>query len=89
MVEDQNWSSRRAQDFRCDIDASRSHEAPADNLWGFSLDDDDDASTESDEDDAEGREMPRLSISESESNDFAPYASKTVSSLLLVSEENS
>lgn len=79
MVEDQNWSSQRAQGFWHDLDAGRSHKAPMDNPWGPLLDDDSDTSSESDRSDDEECEMPGLSISEAESNDFAPYASKTVS----------
>ena len=88
MMEDQNWTSQRAQDFWRDIDASRTHRVPVDDLWGPLPDGDDSSSSESDEDDAGGCEMPRPSISKSGSDDFAPYPSKTISILLLVSEEN-
>ena len=88
MMDDQNWSSRRAQDFQRDIDAARSHKAPADELWGPSLDNDD-PSSESDESDTAECEMPGLTASNSsESNEFAPYASKTVGNPLFVSDNN-
>ena len=78
MVDDRNWSSERAQDFWRDIDAARSDKAPIDDFWGISLDDDD-TSSESGEPDAAECEMPGVTISESGSNKFAPYTSKTVS----------
>jgi hypothetical protein len=88
MMGDQNWTSQRAQDFWHDINAARSHQVPMDDLWGYSSDDDD-SSSESDEPDIMGCEMPGLVSSESESNDFAPYASKTVSGSLSLNNENS
>jgi len=78
MTDDQNWSSQRAQDFWHDVDAGRSYEAPVDDLWGFSSDDND-SSSESEDRDAVGCEMPGFTTSKPKSNDFAPYVSKTVS----------
>ena len=78
MVDDQNWSSKCTQDFWCDIDATRSNKAPVDNFWGISLDDNI-TSSKSGEPDAAECEMPGVTISESGSNKFAPYTSKTVS----------
>jgi len=74
MPDDENSASDRAQRFWHDVDAARSHRIPADELWGFSLDDDDD----DDESNAEC-EMPGLTALEFVSDEFAPYASKTVS----------
>ena len=85
MTDDQNWSSRRARDFWRDVDTARSHEVPADELWGFSLDDDD--SSEFNEFDTTECEMPGLAASEFESSEFAPYASKTVGNPPSESEE--
>ena len=59
-----------------------------DDLCSYSSDDND-SSSESDEPDILGCEMPRLVSSESESNDFVPYASKTVSGSLSLNNENS
>lgn len=67
---DQNWSSQQARDFRRNVDTARSNKAPADDLWGFLLDDDDDSSFEFNEPDVADCEMPGLTISESESNDL-------------------
>ena len=86
MTDDQNWSSRRAHDFWRDIDTARSHNAPADKLWSFPLDDDDEFS-DSDESNTSECEMPGLTSSES--NEFAPYASKTVSNPLSAGKEKS
>lgn len=76
-----------AQDFLHDVDAARSNKVPADDLWGFSLDDDN--SSGSDEPNAAEFEMPGFTIPEPGSNDFAPYASKTVGDPPSASEENS
>jgi hypothetical protein len=86
MMEDQNWSSQRAQDFQRDVKAGRLQDGPTDEHWGFLSDseDDDDPGDHG----AEGCEMPGVSISGSEYNDFAPYASKTVSSFLFKGQEN-
>ena len=86
IMDDQNWSSHRGQDFWHDIDAARTHEVPADDLWGTLGEDDDTTPSESNEHDNVGRKMPGFIIPESESNDFAPYPSKTVSSNQLASE---
>lgn len=88
MANDQNCSSRRAQDFWRDVGTARSREAPADKLWGVSPDDDGDSS-ESDEPDMTECEMPGLATSGFESDEFAPYASKTVSNPPSVCQEKS
>jgi hypothetical protein len=78
MTEDQNWISLRAQDFHHDVNAGRSDEVLMDDLWG-SFSGDDDSSSDSGESDDVGCEMPGLTVPGSESNEFAPYPSKTVS----------
>lgn len=80
VMEDESWMSQRAQDFRRDIEAGRSHKAPPDDLWGFASDDEDPSS----DDEATGCEMPTLTTSNS--GDFAPYSSKTVSNCLLMNQ---
>jgi hypothetical protein len=80
VMGDQNWSSQRAQGFQYDISAGRTSNVLADDIWG-SLLDDDDSSSSSDESDDTG-EMPGLTLSGTDSNEFAPYPSKTVSKQL-------
>lgn len=98
--EDQSWTSQRALDFWRDIDAGRSQNVPTDDLWGFSSDgNDDDKDNNDNNDDGQGdsdlsncgvkaHEMPGVSISESESDGFRPYASKTVGGLPFLPKEN-
>jgi hypothetical protein len=76
MMEDHNWTSRRAQEFQHDLDAGRSFKVPVEDLWVFASDYED-TSSESDGLDTAECEMPALATSESD--DFAPYSSKTVS----------
>ena len=81
MADDQNCSSQRAQAFFRDANNARS-QVP-ENIWG----DDDDESSRSDDPDAPGCEMPGAAFTGFESNEFAPYASKTVSNHSPVKEE--
>jgi len=86
MIDDQNWSSGRAQDLWRDVEAARSHKTPADELWGFSLDDDEDDESNADMTECD---MPGLTALGFESDEFAPYASKTVSNPPSVGKEKS
>lgn len=88
MTDDQNWSSGRARGFWRDVGAARSHRTPVEELWGITLDDDDNDS-DSDGSDTTECEMPGLVASDSESNEFAPYASKTVRIPPLTNKVNS
>ena len=88
VMDDQNWVSQRAQDFQHDIDAGRSHKTHMDDLWG-SLSDDDDSSSGSDEPDDAEFKMPGLAASGLESDEYAPYGSKTVSNCRLKSTADS
>lgn len=89
VIEDQNWASQRARDFWRNADAGRSSGASSDNFWSSLLDDNDEENSLSGPDECDEEcEMPGLSVSGSQADEYSPYPSKTVCHIPLVTKEN-